>query len=525
MEILLDPGIWASLVTLVILEIVLGIDNLVFIAILADKLPRRQQDSARFIGLSLALGMRVAMLAAMSWLITLTRPLFGFGAISFSGKDLLLLGGGLFLTFKATVELHHRLEGSAQRESAVKAHARFWVVIAQIVVLDAVFSLDSVITAVGMADYLGVMIAAVVIAMGVMMVASAPLTRFVNSHQTVVILCLSFLLMIGFSLIAEGFGLSIPKGYLYAAIGFSIIIEAFNQISLRNLRKNEARQPLRERTADAILRLMGGARTPPADGADNGASPASALEPQEVFAKEEREMIAGVLTLAERSVRRIMTPRSDISWLDSTADPAELRRQLLASPHNLFPVCRESLDAVIGVVRAKELLVAIDDGEEVEPFARRHPPILVTDQIDNMQLLQLVRDARGSLILLIDEYGSVRGLITPHDILEAIAGDFPDADETPAIIADGEGWLARGTTDLYQLEQVIEGLAIARDADDVVSLGGLLLARLGNLPAPGDAIQVGEYTFTVLRIDRHRVELVRITHTPAPAVDAERASS
>lgn len=518
MEILLDPSIWISLVTLVILEIVLGIDNLVFIAILADKLQSSLRDKARYIGLSLALLMRIAMLAAMSWLITLTNPLFAIGTLEFSGKDLILLGGGLFLTFKATIELHERLEGTVHKDSDNKVQTGFGLVVAQIVVLDAVFSIDSVITAVGMADHLGVMVAAVVIAMIVMMAASKPLTLFVSVHPTVVILCLSFLLMIGFSLIADGFGLHIPKEYLYAAIGFSILIEAFNQVLQRNLRLNETRKPLRERTAEAILRLMGGARASEGSSLDN-ANVVTATEPDDVFAKEERQMITGVLTLAERSVRRIMTPRSDISWLDSTVASTILKKQLLESPHSLFPICRGSLDMVIGVVRAKELLVVIDQGEDVESFARKSPPLLVSDQIDNMQLLQRLREAKGSLLLLIDEYGSVQGLVTPHDILEAIAGDFPDADETPDILKDAEGWLVKGTTDLYQLEQAVDGLSITNEAQDFVSVGGLLLDKLGHLPAVGETIQVGDCTFTALKVERQRVELVRVMVT-LPSVRA-----
>ncbi|WP_230582248.1 TerC family protein, partial [Cronobacter malonaticus] len=374
MEFLMDPSIWVGLATLVVLEIVLGIDNLVFIAILADKLPPKQRDKARLIGLSLALVMRLGLLSLISWMVTLTRPLFSVWELSFSGRDLIMLFGGLFLLFKATTELHERLENRQHNDSHGKGYASFWVVVAQIVVLDAVFSLDAVITAVGMVNHLPVMMAAVVIAMGVMLLASKPLTNFVNAHPTVVVLCLSFLLMIGLSLVAEGFGFHIPKGYLYAAIGFSIIIEFFNQVARRNFLKHQSNLPLRARTAEAILRLMGNRRRP---------APVSETEHHtvvpvhdEAFAEEERYMINGVLTLASRSLRSIMTPRGEISWVDANRSVDEIREQLLSSPHSLFPVCRGELDEIIGVVRAKELLMALEEGVDVAAIASATPVIV-----------------------------------------------------------------------------------------------------------------------------------------------------
>ena len=182
MEFLMDPSIWAGLFTLVVLEIVLGIDNLVFIAILADKLPPKQRDKARIIGLSLALIMRLGLLSVISWMVTLTTPLFSVGSFSFSGRDLILLVGGLFLLFKATTELHERLEGNQHDDSANRGYASFWAVVAQIVVLDAVFSLDAVITAVGMVNDLAIMMTAVVIAMPVLLLASKTLTQKKNKN-------------------------------------------------------------------------------------------------------------------------------------------------------------------------------------------------------------------------------------------------------------------------------------------------------------------------------------------------------
>ena len=258
MEWLTDPTIWVALLTLSVLEIILGIDNLIFIAILADKLPPYRRDRARVIGLSIALLMRLGLLASISWVMSLTAPLFTVFGLEISWRDLILVLGGVFLLIKATIEIHERLEAGPHEHADSVAQAGFWPVVAQIVALDAVFSLDSVITAIGMVDEIYVMMAAVVIAMIVMIVASKPLTKFVNAHPSLIILCLGFLLMVGFVLVADGLGYHIPKGYLYAAIGFSVVIEAFNQLALRNRRKWAASIPRRQRTADAVLRLLGG---------------------------------------------------------------------------------------------------------------------------------------------------------------------------------------------------------------------------------------------------------------------------
>ena len=519
MELLMDPSIWAGLLTLVVLEIVLGIDNLVFIAILADKLPPKQRDKARLIGLSLALVMRLALLSVISWMVTLTQPLFSVLDYAFSGRDLIMLLGGIFLLFKATTELHERLENRPHDTGHGKGYASFWVVVLQIVVLDAVFSLDAVITAVGMVNHLPVMMAAVVIAMAVMLLASKPLTNFVNQHPTVVVLCLSFLLMIGLSLVAEGFGFHIPKGYLYAAIGFSIIIELFNQIARRNFIRHQSTQPLRARTADAVLRLMGGRRqTPVAHDADKTANvPVSEVE----FADEERYMINGVLTLASRSLRSIMTPRGEISWVDASLGKEAIREQLLSSPHSLFPVCRGELDEIIGVARAKELLVALEAGEDVASAAAASPAIVVPETLDPINLLGVLRRARGSFVIVTNEFGVVQGLVTPLDVLEAIAGEFPDADETPEIVADAEGWQVKGSTDLHALQQALAVDGLVDDEQDIATVAGLVIARSGHIPRQGDTLQIGTLTFTILQANDYRVDLVRVVKEPSPHEDEE----
>ncbi|EMM6759825.1 CNNM family cation transport protein YoaE [Pluralibacter gergoviae] len=519
MELLMDPSIWAGLLTLVVLEIVLGIDNLVFIAILADKLPPKQRDKARLIGLSLALVMRLGLLSVISWMVTLTKPLFSVGDYAFSGRDLIMLLGGIFLLFKATTELHERLENKQHDGGHGKGYASFWVVVLQIVVLDAVFSLDAVITAVGMVNHLPVMMAAVVIAMGMMLLASKPLTNFVNQHPTVVVLCLSFLLMIGLSLVAEGFGFHIPKGYLYAAIGFSIIIELFNQIARRNFIRHQSSQPLRARTADAILRLMGGRRQ--SVSGHEAESSAAVPVPEGAFADEERYMINGVLTLASRSLRSMMTPRGEISWVDATLGKSAIREQLLSSPHSLFPVCRGELDEIIGIVRAKELLVALEADEDVAAIAAESPAIVVPETLDPINLLGVLRRARGSFVIVTNEFGVVQGLVTPLDVLEAIAGEFPDADETPEIVVDGDGWLVKGSTDLHALQQVLALDGLVDEEQNVATVAGLVIAENGHIPRRGDVLNIAPLIVTIVEANDYRVDLVQVVKEPSPYDDEE----
>lgn len=509
MEFLLDPTIWVGLITLIVLEIVLGIDNLVFIAIIAKKLPASQQDKALYMGLGLALVMRLGLLSIMSWLVALTDPVFSIWEHPFSLRDLILLGGGLFLLYKATTELHERLEALPHTESASQGKAGFWFVIAQILVLDAVFSLDSIITAVGMVDNLYVMMTAVVVAMIVMIVASRPLTTFVNSHPTVVVLCLSFLLMIGCSLIAEGLGFHLPKGYLYAAIAFSILIEFFNQLAARNASKNLARVPFRERTTSTIVRLM--SRTPPVK---DETVTENASEGVESFAQEERHMVEGVLTLAERSIKTIMTPRSEIAWLNVRRSFEENMSRVKDMPHSSFPVCDGTLENVIGVIKAKDFIGMAPDSKALAERASKRQPLTVPETINVIRLMQDIKSSQSSLVLVADEFGVIQGLATAHDILEAIAGDFPDEGDRLSIEKVDGGWSAEGSVELFLVEQTCGVNDLKCDDGDYVTLAGLLLDRWGRLPQKGERLEESGLIFEVTEVTRNRIERVKITKAP-----------
>ncbi len=230
----MDPQILASLVMLIAMEVVLGIDNLVFIAILSNRLPAAQRQLARRIGLGLAIGMRFAMLAGASWLLTLTEPIFSILGLSISGKDMILIGGGMFLIGKATVEIHHRVDPEAPRASLPSGGtARFWPVVGQILMLDAVFSVDSVIVAVGLVPQTWIIVTAITVSVLVMLMSMDALSAFMERNPTMVMLALAFLVMIGMVLVAEGFEVHVPKGFVYSAMAFACVVEGLNILARR----------------------------------------------------------------------------------------------------------------------------------------------------------------------------------------------------------------------------------------------------------------------------------------------------
>lgn len=508
-----DPAAWAGLATLVVLEIVLGIDNLIFIAILADKLPPHQRNKARVMGLTLALGMRLLLLASISWIVTLTAPIFSVFEHGISWRDIILILGGAFLLFKGTVELHERLEGEHDVKETSKVHAVFWQVLAQIVVLDAVFSLDSVITAVGMVKHLSIMMIAVIIAIGVMMLASRPLMAFVSRHPTVVILCLGFLLMIGFSLIVEGLGFHIPKGYLYAAIGFSILIEAANQVGRRNVQRRVTTMDLRDRTAQAVLRILRGGQAESQDSAEVAAIVSSGGSVP-AFSAEESTMIERVLTLGERQVRTIMVPRVEVIWLNAEDDSATILAEIRESGRSRFPVCRGTVDEVVGVVHAKDLLVQAETLGKLDLMAAMRKPLYVIEGMPILKMLEQFKSSAIHMAIVVDEHGTFEGIVTPTDILVAIAGDLPEiaGEEVPYASKQEDGtWHLEGRMPIEEAERALNVTGMRGEDDDFLTLAGFLLARFGRLPVAGDEVEWHDWRFKVEALDGHRIDRVIAT--------------
>ncbi|MGK2946914.1 MAG: TerC family protein [Candidatus Malihini olakiniferum] len=522
MEWIADPTAWAGLAMLVVLELVLSIDNLVFIAILAEKLPEKLRDRARVVGLSFALLMRLVLLVSMSWLVSLTAQIFTLFQKPFSARDIIMAVGGLFLLFKATVELHERLEGKDQEQHEQRKGARFWVVVAQIVILDAIFSLDSVITAVGMADHLLVMMSAVTIAIGLMLLASKPLTRFVSTHPTIVILCLSFLLMIGFSLVADGFGYHIPKGYLYAAIGFSVLIESLNQFAQFNRRRFLASDvPLRQRTAEVILKILRGEHedaelnNQTSDLISDNAQSGNA-----VFNRQERRMIERVLGMGQRSVSSIMTSRHDITAFELQSLQDTLAVLLEKSPHTRLVVMDSpTSDEPVGIVHVASLLQQQLRHEPLDLHKLVRQPLVFPEKISLLQALEQFKAAKTHFAFVVDEFGSVEGIVTLSDVMETIAGNLPveggDADARHDIQQNEEGiWIANGYTPLEDLAMYIP-LSLD-EKREYYTLAGLMMEYTQRVPQEGDELIIDGYCFKILNMESHRIVKVIITQERFP---------
>jgi CBS domain containing-hemolysin-like protein len=362
-----------------------------------------------------------------------------------------------------------------------------------------------------MVDQLSVMMIAVVVAMILMISASKPLTAFVNARPTVVILCLSFLLMIGFSLVAEGLGFHIPKGYLYAAIGFSIMIEIFNQTMRRNRRRVLFSSPrkLRDRTARAVLRLLGAGGE---EEEDVPKADAAAAEPGvAVFGKDELAMVQGVLDLAHRPVRSIMTPRTEISWVDPREDAETLRTEVTSSSHAWLPVAGDDLDQLIGVASSRDLLASLLEHGRVDVEQVVRKPLTVLESLSVLRLIDEFRRSPLQVALVVDEYGSVLGLVTPTDVLETIAGEFPDDDSgDPSAVQDTDGaWLLDGGLDLRRVEHLL-GRALTSDGS-FSTLAGYVLRQLGRLPREGDSLDSEGLHLEVMAMDGARIERLKVT--------------
>jgi CBS domain containing-hemolysin-like protein len=508
MEWIFEPAAWGGLATLIALEIVLGIDNLIFIAILSDKLAPHHRQKARVIGLSLALIMRIVLLFTIAWMTKLTDPLFSVIGNEISGRDLIMLIGGGFLLFKGTLELHEKLEGAHAKKKGPLNYAKFWQVIVQIVILDAVFSLDAVITAVGMTDHLSVMVIAVCVAIGLMILCANPLMNFVSAHPTVVILCLGFLLMIGFTLIVDGLGYHIPKGYLYAAIGFSVAIEALNQLAQKNRRKSFARIDPRTRLSQAVLGILGTKSIKNDAIAQEISVLSAASDETHVFDPQERLMMGRVLQLGEMTVESVMTPRHDIYWIDVNDDPELLKKEISECTYSCMVVAgKNGIEEPSGVIYKKELadfLLQNKDIGMIHEIIRQ--PVMLPDSVDILSAMEIFRKGRVHAAFIVDEYGTLEGILTLTDIAEAILGDMPEDHDEDGFRyrqhKDGS-WTFNGSLPLQDIRDFLGPIDLPEG--DYHTASGIMLTALKRLPETNDEIEISGWKIIVETMDGRRV--------------------
>lgn len=506
-----DPTAWMGMLTLVVIEIVLGIDNLVFIAILSAKLPPKTRDKARYAGLGGALLIRLILLTFISYIVTFTTPLFYLGSFAVSGRDLVMFIGGVFLLYKATHELHGKLEGFDEELSASKAAgSAFWLVVLQIMVLDAVFSLDAIITAVGMIDHVFIMMAAVIIAMGVMTLASRTITEFVSRHPTLVILCLGFLLLIGFSLIVEALHFHVPKGYLYAAIGFSILIEIFNQVARRNTLKLGSgvnAMQSREVAANLVLRLLGSNQNQVQTFKEAIVSRTGS----QVFNFEEKEMVSRVLQLSSLPVGAVMTSRTDLEMIDIAAPAEELGRQARALKRSRLVAYKNGQkDQPLGYIRRVDLLGWVSDqeaGQDISSLIRE--PLYLPETVSILKALEEFRRTKASIALVVDEFGNFEGVISLHDIMEEIAGELPEQAEMPELVRLSPGVFRIAGDALLKDVSRVTGFKVPV-SENYHTMAGFILDYLQRLPRQGEVITFAKWELTIVKVSEVSIDTVQL---------------
>ena len=572
-----DPTAWLGMLTLVVIEIVLGIDNLVFIAILTAKLPEKQRDMARYCGLAGALAIRLILLACMSLIVNMTEPLFEVAGHGITGRDIILMVGGLFLLYKATHELHSKLEGFDEELSVSKAAgSAMYLVIMQIMVLDAIFSLDSIITAVGMVDHVFIMMFAVVIAMAIMTMASRFITEFISHHPTLVILCLGFLLLIGFSLIMESIGFNVPKGYLYAAIGFSIVIEIFNQIARKNTLhlgdgNGKASMQSREVAANLVLRLLGSNQNQVHTLKEAIVSRTGS----HVFNNTEKEMVSRVLQLSSLPVRSVMTSRTDVDQVNISESLPEIIAKMQGNRFSrLVAYDADHRDVPIGYIKRNDIL-AVELSCLDPVFASLASPVNAasdTDAIASSTSAVSANDASGDQTssgaqassgvqassgagAAANEEQVVYSLLksklrTPLFLPETVSvtkalEEFRKSKKKLAFIFDEFGNF-EGIVSLHDImEQIagelpdqsempelvkvspgvfkIDGGAILKDvsrmtgfnvpASDIYhTIAGFILDYLQRMPEPGEVIAMTKWKLEILKVEENSIESVLLTN-------------
>ena len=509
-----DPTALIGLLALTAIQIVLGIDNLLFIAILSAKLPPKQGRMARYVGLGGALLIRIVLMMFAAYVVAMTEPLFTVFDFNCSTRDLLMLQGGAFLIYKSTEELHSKLEGSIGSDESVSvssaAGKSFFIVATQIMILDALFSADAIVTAVGMTNHVYIMVIAVTIAMGLLMWASGLIAEFVSKHPTLVILCLGFLLLIGFSLIMEGFHIIVPKGYLYSAIGFSLLIELFNQISRKNVLKlkHSSNMQSRQIAAHMVLRLLGSK----SDDVPSFQEAIVSRPSANIFNSQEKEMVSRVLQLSSLPVKAVMTARTDLQMLKlDGSKQSTLKKAILSTKSNLIAYKNGHKDQPLGYVqRAKVLGHLLQGKSEVSDLEKLVlEPLYIPETINVLRALDQFKKSQKYFGFVYDEFGVFVGVVSVHDILEEVTGEMPEKSETPEVVVLGNDCYRVDADAILPDVERVTGLAIP-PSEHYKTIGGFVLDKFQSVPKQGESLAVNDFVIEVLSSDATSVNVLKL---------------
>lgn len=525
---LLDPTAWVGLLTLTVIQTVLGIDNLLFIAILSAKLPPKQAKQARYLGLGGALVIRIILMLSAAYIVAISKPLFTIYDFECTSRDLMMLAGGLFLIYKATQELHGKLE-AADVEEAMTVNKvvvqSFAVVVSQIIILDVLFSADAIVTAIGMTNHGYIMIISVTIASVLLIWASGAISEFVTKHPTLVILCLGFLLLIAFSLILEAFHIYVSKGYLYSAMGFSILIESFNQISRKNLLQLKKNNTARQTAATIVLRLLG---SRPDDMPTLKDAIISAPE-EDIFNSQEQEMVSRVLQLSTLPVKAVMTARPDLQMIKIDGSTTSvIKKAMQCTRSRLIAYKNGFKDQPLGfIVRANLLGQMLQGNTAVGDIERQIvQPIHLPETISILKALEQFKKNKKYFGFVFDEFGVFEGVVTLQDILEEITGEMPSRTETPEILPYDESesaYRVDGDTILSDLERET-GLAISAN-EHYQTIAGYVLDRFQRVPKQGEKLEVDGWTIEVSSADLTSINVLKLTRNKPKDGEEEEAET
>ncbi|VFP81125.1 UPF0053 inner membrane protein YoaE [Buchnera aphidicola (Cinara kochiana kochiana)] len=516
----LDPSAWAGLFTLIFLEIILSVDNIIFIAILSKKLPYNQRNQARYTGLILALFMRFGLLIIASRLINLTKPIIVSKFFVFSIKEILLLIGGIFLFFKSIFELINNIKNIDSKSKTNKTTQNFWYIVFQIVILDAIFSIDSIMIAVGMINNLLIMISAVTISTILMIFLSQLFIKFINSQKNIIILCLSLLLMISLHLITESLGLYIPKEYLYTAIIFSLFVELMNQIRIRNITIQQSKKPFRKKISHAIFKIIK-ETIPNNQNKEKNLIPSKYIKNNSKlylkntsYSKEmqnkEINIITNALKLSNYSINDIMIPKKDIVWIDITKDYENIKNTVANTSYSTLPICQNKLNEIIGVVPTKKLIKIINNNEDIHNFAIQYPPIIILDILNIINVLHLLRYSQHNMIIISNESGIIQGIIKPVDVFKKIVGKFLDSSYKPEVIINKDNWIVQGTTHLNNLRKILN-IDFISSNNSCNSIADFLINKHKKIPVTGTILYYKYYYFHILKSSSYQILLIKIT--------------